>query len=216
MTTGFEPIGLSGANKELRSVGFKSSIRHGQNSKSGGLLDEVLIGELGSGVSSAYSSITIQLTGPSDELLAAFTVHELLSHSKWRSAIIEEVNALGDNGTWDLVSLPTGKKTIGCKWVFATKVNPNESIARLKARFVAKGYAQTYWVNYFATFSLLASLLSGYSFLWQQLNIGFYIRLTIEMSLNHSDLQKEIYMEQQLGFIAWRENDKVCRLRKSY
>ena len=33
--------------------------------------------------------------------------------------------------------LPTKKKAIGCRWVFAVKFNPYESIARLKALLVA-------------------------------------------------------------------------------
>ena len=70
-------------------------------------------------------------------------VSEALAHPSWRSAIIEEMNALTNNGTWDLVRLPIGKKVIGCRWMFIMKVNPDGSIARLKARFVAKGYAQT-------------------------------------------------------------------------
>ena len=68
-------------------------------------------------------------------------VFEALAHPGWHSAIIEEMNALTDNGTWDLVRLPVGKKVIGCLWVFTVKVNPDGSIARLKARLVAKGYA---------------------------------------------------------------------------
>ena len=43
------------------------------------------------------------------------------------------MHALDDNGTWDFVSLPTGKKAIGCRWVFVVKYNPNGFIARLKA-----------------------------------------------------------------------------------
>ena len=80
--------------------------------------------------------------------------------------MIEEANALNDNGTQDLVSLPIGKKIIGCKWVFPIKVNHDGSIARLKACLVTKGYAQTYWVDYLDVFSLVAklTLLSGYSF----------------------------------------------------
>ena len=35
------------------------------------------------------------------------------SHPSWRSAMIEEMDALTDNGTWDLVRLPVGKKAIG-------------------------------------------------------------------------------------------------------
>ena len=50
------------------------------------------------------------------------------------------MQALDDNGTWNLVQLTTRKKVIGCHWVFAIKVNPNGSIARLKTRLMAKGY----------------------------------------------------------------------------
>jgi hypothetical protein len=55
--------------------------------------------------------------------------------------MIEEMNALDDNGTWNLVKLSQGKQVIGCKWVFTVKVNPDGSVARLKARLVAKRYA---------------------------------------------------------------------------
>ena len=45
--------------------------------------------------------------------------------------MIEEMDVLNDNGTWDLVQLPTGNKTIGYCWVFIVKVNPDGSVARL-------------------------------------------------------------------------------------
>ena len=44
-------------------------------------------------------------------------VFEALAHPRWRSAMTEEMDALTDNGTWDFVHLPTGKKAIGCLWV---------------------------------------------------------------------------------------------------
>ena len=55
--------------------------------------------------------------------------------------MIEEMDALIDNGTWDLVCILARKKAIGCQWVFMMKVNPDGSITRLKALIVAKGYA---------------------------------------------------------------------------
>ena len=51
--------------------------------------------------------------------------------------MVDEMQALDDNGMWDLVPLPTGKKAICCLWVFAVKFNPDGSVARMKACLVA-------------------------------------------------------------------------------
>ena len=66
---------------------------------------------------------------------------------------------------WDLVPLPIGKKVIGCHWVFAVKFNPDEYVARLKARHVAKGYAQTYRLDYSDTFSPVTKSTSVHLFI---------------------------------------------------
>ena len=72
--------------------------------------------------------------------------------------MIEEMNALNGNGTWDFVQLLAEKKAIEWHWVFAVKVNFDGSVAQLKARLVAKGYAQTYGVDYSDTFSPVAEM----------------------------------------------------------
>jgi hypothetical protein len=45
------------------------------------------------------------------------------------------------------------KKTVGCKWAYMVKFNPDGSVERLKARLVAKGYVHTYGIDYGETFS---------------------------------------------------------------
>ena len=68
-------------------------------------------------------------------------VSEALANPGWCTAMIEEMDALTNNGTWVFVRLPAGKKVIGYRWEFIVKVNPYGFIARLKARLVAKEYA---------------------------------------------------------------------------
>ncbi|KAJ7979031.1 Retrovirus-related Pol polyprotein from transposon TNT 1-94 [Quillaja saponaria] len=69
---------------------------------------------------------------------------DALAYPEWRQAMIDKMNALHTNGTWELVSLPSGKSTVGCKWVYTVKVHPDGSVDRLKARLVAKGYTQVH------------------------------------------------------------------------
>ena len=54
----------------------------------------------------------------------------------------EEMHALAENETWDLVDAPKGVKPIKCRWVYKVKYNTDGSVNRYKARLVAKGYAQ--------------------------------------------------------------------------
>jgi Reverse transcriptase (RNA-dependent DNA polymerase) len=65
--------------------------------------------------------------------------------------MFEEMRALVKNDTWEMVPRPSGKNTVGCKWVCSIKHTP-------KARLVAKGYTQTYGVDYEETFAPVAKM----------------------------------------------------------
>ena len=67
-----------------------------------------------------------------------------------------EMDTLEKNGAWDVVELPRWKSSIGCKWVFIVKQKVDGSFERYKAKLVAKGYTQTYGVDYQETITLIA------------------------------------------------------------
>ena len=66
-----------------------------------------------------FSSSSCFFIASLDSISLPNTVREALSHPGWRNAMVEDMHVLDDNGTWDLVPLPNGKKAIGCRWVFA-------------------------------------------------------------------------------------------------
>jgi len=59
----------------------------------------------------------------------------------WKDAMMEEMNSLRKNDTWELIELPKEKKTIGCKWVFSKNQRSLDSdTICYKARLVAKDH----------------------------------------------------------------------------
>ena len=69
-----------------------------------------------------------------------------------------EVEALVSRGTWTLVPRPTDANIVMCKWVFTIKYHPDGTIARHKARLVARGFTQAYGIDYTETFSSVVCL----------------------------------------------------------
>jgi hypothetical protein len=70
----------------------------------------------------------------------------------------EEMATLDANATWELVALLKHKKAIGCKWVYEIKHNVDGYVNKYKTRLVAKGYAQTYGIDYEETYSPIAKM----------------------------------------------------------
>jgi hypothetical protein len=145
------------------------------------------------------------------------SVSAALQDPKWVTAMQAEMNALQANQTWELVPLPAGEKTVGCKWVFTVKYMADSSVDRYKARLVAKGFTQVPGKDFGATFApvakltsvrLLVSLAASHSWPLHQLDI--------KNAFLHGDLLETIYMDTPPGFRAEGEYaGKVCRLRKS-
>ena len=65
---------------------------------------------------------------------------KVAKYANWRVVMEEEMHALAEKETWDLVDAPRGVNPIGCRWLYNVKYNTDGSVNRYKARLVAKGY----------------------------------------------------------------------------
>ncbi|XP_071920701.1 uncharacterized protein [Coffea arabica] len=134
-------------------------------------------------VSSSYYAFLSSLSSMS----VPKTIGEAMSHSRWRQAMIDEMAAFHSNSTWELVPLPPGKSTVGCRWIYTIKVGPDGQIDRLKACLVAKGYTQIFGFDYTDTFSPVAKM-----------------------------SYEEVYMNQPPGFVLQgKSSGMVCRLKRA-
>lgn len=118
---------------------------------------------------------------------------------------------------WDIVDRPTNAPVVGGRWHFKIKLNPDGTISKFKARYVAKGYTQTEGVDYTETFAPTGWLASFRTLVAVAASRGWEIHAmdAIAAFLN-SILQETIYMELPEGvFEEERAAGKVARLRKA-
>ena len=66
---------------------------------------------------------------------------EAKGRPEWEKAMEAEHESLMKNQTWDLTTLPSGKKPIGCKWVYKVKYKVDGTLDKYKACLVLKGFS---------------------------------------------------------------------------
>ena len=141
---------------------------------------------------------------------------EAMLHLDWQAAMKIEYVVFLTNSTWKLVPKPVNKRIIGCKWIYEWRLKVDGSVDRFKARLIAKGFNQTYSIDYFETFCpvvklttirLVVSLVISHGWLVKQLDVN-------NVFLN-GELEEEVYMVQHLGFVDHSKPDFVCKLHNA-
>ncbi|GKV05521.1 hypothetical protein SLEP1_g17522 [Rubroshorea leprosula] len=114
----------------------------------------------------------------------------------------EEIDMINKNGTWELTSKPEEKHVIGVKRVYRTKMSPDGSIHKHKARLVVKGYAQRPRVDYGDTFAPVARHDTIRLLLALSACMGWKLYLMdVKSAFLKGYLQEDIFVEQPEGFV---------------
>lgn len=134
----------------------------------------------------------------------------------WIKAMQEEYASLIKQGTWTLTELPSGRRPIGCKWVYKRKEDSTGNVTRFKARLVAQGYSQQYGVDYDAVFAPVAAQTT----LRVLLTIAGEKKMTVrhwdvKNAYLHGHLKEDMYMQQPRGFVESGKESLVCKLNRS-
>jgi DNA polymerase zeta len=115
-----------------------------------------------------------------------------------------------------LVSRPDKKKSIGVKWIYKEKKNAKEKVERYKARLVEKCYSQKHEIDYekvFVHFAKLETIRLIIATVAQH-RWRIYQR-DVKSTFLNGFLEKEIYIEQHIGYEVKGYEDKVLKLNKS-
>ena len=122
-----------------------------------------------------------------------------------------------ENETFELVELPPGKHTVDGRWVYAIKPGPNDEDI-YKARYVAKGFGQTYGVDYFTTFAPTTRLSTIRMVIQVAVQCDYIIhQMDVKSAYLNAPIDCEVYMEQPEGYEVQSKDGKkyVCKLLKS-
>lgn len=140
---------------------------------------------------------------------------EAVRNESWREAMTKEIDALDVNNTWDITSLPPGKKAIGTMWIYTNKFRSDGTLERHKARLVALGNNQEAGEDFTETFAPVAKLTTVWFLLRIATGKNWMVdQMDVHNAFLHGDLEEEVYMKLPQGF-SCSDKTKVCRLKKS-
>ncbi|CAI7860258.1 unnamed protein product [Closterium sp. NIES-54] len=132
------------------------------------------------------------------------TLKEALESSdaeEWKKAMESELKSIEENGTWELVELPEGRKAITSKWLFKIKSDANGNIEHYKSRLVAKGYQQKENVDYKELFAPVVKPTTLRTILAGAAIKGWVVKqMDVITAFLNGVLEEEIFMAQPEGF----------------
>jgi hypothetical protein len=127
-----------------------------------------------------------------------------------------EYQALVKNNTCHLVPRREAKNMINSKWVYKIKRHVDESNDRYKACLVAKGFKQSYGIDYDDMFSPIVKAATIRLVISVVVTKGWCLwQLDVQNAFLHGALDEEVYMNQPRGYEDQNFPNHVCKLDKA-
>ncbi|KAL0298958.1 UNVERIFIED_CONTAM: Retrovirus-related Pol polyprotein from transposon TNT 1-94 [Sesamum radiatum] len=135
----------------------------------------------------------------------------------WEAAMQDEIEALRRNDKWELVLKPENRQPDTCKCVYRLlKKKSDSTIDRYKARLVARGFSQSYGLDYEETFSPVANMVTIRSIFSLAASKSWKIwQLDVKNAFLYGELDHEVLMEQPPRFVSKEFPRHVCLLKKA-
>jgi hypothetical protein len=135
---------------------------------------------------------------------------------EWKVAEEEKLTSMREMKTWTLVPPPNGANIVSSKWVYKFKTDSDGSIARFKARLVARGFTQVAGVDYEETFAPTAKFTTIRLMLSLACSLQWPVeQADIDTAFLWAELEDDIYMQQPPGHEDPDNPHYVCKLLRS-
>ncbi|CAI7792116.1 unnamed protein product [Closterium sp. NIES-54] len=153
------------------------------------------------------------------------TVQEALSGphaAEWCAAMEAECESFTGSHSFDDKTPPPGVNIIGSKWLFRVKQLPDKAPV-FKACYVAKGFTQQQYFDFFKTFSPTSKPPTIHTLLDVAAREDFEIKsMDTSSTFLQGHLKETVFMDRPEGFpgdfpsnTVWKLNCPVCGLKKA-
>ena len=136
---------------------------------------------------------------------------------RWREGMEEELNALKEYTTWEIVDDPKNANIVSCRWTYVLKKDLSGNIVCYKARLVVQGFSQMPGVDFFDTYTPVTKMATIRTVLAFTARHDYKIhQVDIKNAFLNSKFEEQevIYMKLPPGVELTKEKGKVLRLLK--
>ena len=115
--------------------------------------------------------------------------------------MLEEMKAIEENETWQLVEPPLGCRPISLKWVYKVKQDELGAIVKQKAHLVARGFVQRQGIDFEEVFAPVARMESVCLLLTLAAAKDWRVHhLDVKSAFLNGELAETVFVRQPLGF----------------